>query len=992
MRSTRPRQGFHRLNSIAPAVSRPPLHTGLGDPMLKFWNRGKAKPETDAATTRGGIRFGVRGKLLTAFGAVAAMTVAAAGLSLMSFSATEREFQRVSGSDVPMMTDALRLSAMTGEIAAAAARLVGARTVEEQRTIAEAMSTRKRHLADIIARLQARQIEGSSFVEVERTAQQLDHNLEVMERAIIERTELRTKLAAQQRAMHAVHGRITASLTPIVDRSYRDVATAIEEVGKIGNRATRSFIDGGLQRLQATLNAVSEINHVAGLLAAGAATSSPELVKMLEARYASSAVRVQQLVEAMPSDGDIDRVKKQVADLLKMADFTLPERTEKESVERLGDIFRAHVLLTSALNNVVDDLNLGMMMSGEEAIKQSSALLKTLASTQIAALRNTLETAAQAHFLSSLISEGAMAAKEDQLAPIAAEFSSAAEILKKVSGSIGDAALTAMIGELVGFGVNADGIFALRNSELQADMAANRAVADNAAVQSELDKAVAGLVTAAEASMVRSERQLLANLANNRNLLLVMSLLSILAAIGIGVFYVQRRLVRPLTDIDGCMRRLTAGETEIALPKIRTNDEVASMARSVLVFRDAAVEKSRLEALAEEQRKEVEEQRKEAEDRKRIADEERRASAEAQSQAAQEQARVRAQAAEEQALAQAKTAEEQAQIVRNLAEGLGKLSSGDLMYRLDDGFTDAYAQIKDDFNATIGQLQETMRSILSATQEVTSTAREISTSTTDLSQRTEEQAASLEQTSASMEEISATVKKNAENAQQANRFATDTRGIADRGGQVVTQAIDAMARIEESSRQVTDIIGVIDEIARQTNLLALNAAVEAARAGDAGRGFAVVASEVRSLAQRSSQAANDIKNLITNSSTQVEEGVQLVNRAGDSLKEIVASIERVAGIVSEIASASAEQAGGIDQVNKALTQMDQMTQQNSALVEQNAAAAKSLEQQSEAMNEQVSYFRIDSIQLQDAGPQPGQRNPRAHMNGAGGHDPVAMAS
>src|ERR1700724_1016677 len=211
-----------------------------------------------------------------------------------------------------------------------------------------------------------------------------------------------------------------------------------------------------------------------------------------------------------------------------------------------------------------------------------------------------------------------------------------------------------------------------------------------------------------------------------------------------------------------------------------------------------------------------------------------------------------------------------------------------------------------------------------------------------------------------MEQMSATVKKNAENAQQANQSAASTQDVADRGGQVVAKAVDAMARIEESSRKISDIIGVIDEIARQTNLLALNAAVEAARAGDAGRGFAVVASEVRSLAQRSSQAAKDIKVLITNSSSQGQEGVGLVNQAGTSLTEILASIKQVADIVAGVASASHEQSTGIDQINKALTQMDEVTQQNSALVEENAASAKTLEHQSIAMDERVGFFRFDA--------------------------------
>jgi PAS domain S-box-containing protein len=265
--------------------------------------------------------------------------------------------------------------------------------------------------------------------------------------------------------------------------------------------------------------------------------------------------------------------------------------------------------------------------------------------------------------------------------------------------------------------------------------------------------------------------------------------------------------------------------------------------------------------------------------------------------------------------------------------------------------------------AGVNTLLETMGAVIGQIKDVagdvTNASAEISTSTTDLSQRTEEQAASLEETSASMEEIAATVKKNAENAQEANVSAANTRQVADRGGQVVAQAVDAMAKIEESSRKISDIIGVIDEIARQTNLLALNAAVEAARAGDAGRGFAVVASEVRSLAQRSSQAAKDIKDLITNSNGQVKDGVDLVNRAGTALTEIVESIKKVADIVSDIANASAEQASGIEQVNKALTQMDEVTQQNSALVEENAATAKTLEQQAKAMNDRVAVFRLD---------------------------------
>ncbi|MEI8275411.1 MAG: methyl-accepting chemotaxis protein [Hyphomicrobiales bacterium] len=327
--------------------------------------------------------------------------------------------------------------------------------------------------------------------------------------------------------------------------------------------------------------------------------------------------------------------------------------------------------------------------------------------------------------------------------------------------------------------------------------------------------------------------------------------------------------------------------------------------------------------------------------------------------------------------------------LRLIQDCMIKVSGGDFNVSLpksDRG--DEVGEIFIAVNVMVDEVRRTVSEIKSSSREVTNASAEISTSTTDLSQRTEEQAASLEETSASMEQIANTVRKNAENAQEATKSAMATREVADRGGEVAGRAVKAMARIEESSRKISDIISVIDEIARQTNLLALNAAVEAARAGEAGRGFAVVASEVRSLAQRSSQAAKDIAQLITNSSGQVKEGVDLVNQAGSALNEIVESIRTVAASVAEIATASAKQATGLDEVKKTLDQMDELTQRNSALVEENAATAQTLEYQAKAMDEQVAFFQVDGVSIAGGAPnrtielaaasrQTAQRRPRA---------------
>jgi methyl-accepting chemotaxis protein len=262
----------------------------------------------------------------------------------------------------------------------------------------------------------------------------------------------------------------------------------------------------------------------------------------------------------------------------------------------------------------------------------------------------------------------------------------------------------------------------------------------------------------------------------------------------------------------------------------------------------------------------------------------------------------------------------------------------------------------------MGEMEDTLTDLVSriktASDSIVVASKEIAAGNQDLSSRTEEQASSLEQTAASMEELTSTVKQNADNARQANQLAASASEVAVKGGSVVSQVVDTMASINASSKKIVDIIGVIDGIAFQTNILALNAAVEAARAGEQGRGFAVVAAEVRNLAQRSAAAAKEIKGLIDDSVGKVGVGSVLVGEAGKTMEEIVGSVKRVTDIMGEITAASQEQTSGIEQINQAITQMDQVTQQNAALVEEAAAAAASLQEQAGSLVDAVSIFRL----------------------------------
>jgi len=394
-----------------------------------------------------------------------------------------------------------------------------------------------------------------------------------------------------------------------------------------------------------------------------------------------------------------------------------------------------------------------------------------------------------------------------------------------------------------------------------------------------------------------------------------------------------RTIARPVTAMTAAMRRLAQGDFEAAIPAVGRKDEVGQMADAVSVFKTAGLEKLRLEGQTAQERKAAEDERNRHE------------------------------------AARSAAAREQALVVQGLAEGLDHLSQGDLTHRIGGAFPTDYVKLQSDFNAAIGQLQEAMTVVVTNVGGIRTGAGEISTAADDLSRRTEQQAACLEETAAALDEITATVRKTAGGAKACSDVVLAARGDAQTSGEVVRHAVSAMSEIEKSAQQISQIIGVIDEIAFQTNLLALNAGVEAARAGEAGKGFAVVASEVRALAQRSAEAAKEIKTLISASTQQVGQGVRLVGETGQALDRIVGRVAEIDSLVTEIAASAQEQAVGLQQVNTAVNQMDQVTQQNAAMVEQSTAASHSLATEAEALAGSIARFRIG---------QPQAVAPRAH--------------
>lgn len=325
--------------------------------------------------------------------------------------------------------------------------------------------------------------------------------------------------------------------------------------------------------------------------------------------------------------------------------------------------------------------------------------------------------------------------------------------------------------------------------------------------------------------------------------------------------------------------------------------------------------------------------------------------------------------------------EEQKRVVDRLSDGLQRLSQGDLTRTIDQPFAPDYEALRNNYNQSIKTLVGIIDSVVDTSGRIRGNSEEISQSSSDLSRRTESQAATLEETAAALDELTASVRSAAEGARQVEGIVSDARATAEQGGEVVGAAVDAMSRIESSSEQIAQIIGVIDDIAFQTNLLALNAGVEAARAGEAGRGFAVVASEVRALAQRSSEAAQEIKGLISESSQQVTQGVDLVGRTGEELNKIIESVSNISGHVSSIATGAEEQSISLGEINTGVTQLDQVTQHNAAMVEESSAAAQILRNDANDLANQVSVFKTQGganvVGFGGGSAQPAQRAARS---------------
>ncbi len=608
--------------------------------------------------------------------------------------------------------------------------------------------------------------------------------------------------------------------------------------------------------------------------------------------------------------------------------------------------------LTAEMTSVARDGNLPKIEQSLARLARGEVLMLQGITTLIAEMNNAV----------GLLAVGATAGSVAELESVTRRYTLAADNVSRTLAAIDklkpqpDLAKAAKA--VLEFGDEMTGLLTYRQQELESSDL-GRSVLDTSRHAARRLAESVGLVVGKANSMAEvTAADARGGIRNGKLVLALVGVASVLIAGFIGWYHIGRQVVDPLGSLTAAMARLAQRDWAMDVPNRARNDEIGAMARAVQVFKDNGLENEQLQRQVEQERLASEAARQEQEALlDRAVGEVVTAAAGGDLSARIDTSRLGGTMARlgERVNGLLGTVDD---VLAGLGRVLGAMAEGDLTRRIEASHGGVFDQLKQDVNSTGEKLAEVVGQVSGSAQTVRDAAHEISAGSNDLAGRTEQQAASLEETAASMHEITATVKQNAENAEAANHLALAARGTADRGGQVVRQAVLAMGRIEDGSGRIVDIVGLIDEIAFQTNLLALNASVEAARAGEAGKGFAVVAQEVRGLAQRSAEASKQIKALIADSNAQVREGAKLVNETGATLDEIVGSVKKVVDIVAEIAAASREQATGLDEVNTAVSNMDEMTQRNGALVEQTTASAQAMAGQAARLTELVGYFRV----------------------------------
>ncbi|WP_420003844.1 methyl-accepting chemotaxis protein [Arenibacterium sp. LLYu02] len=733
--------------------------------------------------------------------------------------------------------------------------------------------------------------------------------------------EALTALGAARRTVLESDLQIQASVQALHENSakLREVMTELSQTASVelnkGAVATYNSIDASLKKLvqedfanlQMLLEARSELNLLAGAAVAFGGTKDSTTLEQLTNLADSADRRLMEIStyieEHAPELMDVTVISGSTFTLQSViAQSLFPSETLRQAAMKARADADRMILMA------IDAQVFKLTASADRASKENGEALRSLMKNEVGFLNTLME-------ISSWVStfQGAaldvLTSTSDKAVDDAAFDMEGASMSLSFYEDFQDPRVGELIKEMNVLNDSKTGLAPLKKQALGAQDAALKAT--RATEQAVVQISMSGSqLSVSNQSAIKTMAQDIAGEVDKAQMNLIIAMALAAGGFVTAMILIQVLVLRPLNRISASTEALADGDRSPITGFERASSEIYRIAQSLSVFRDGIVEKEEMERLAEEERS----------------------------------ARMAA----------------QTKAVEALGSGLSRLSDGDLTGRIAEELAEGYEQLRVDFNRTLDTLNETVGQVIDSSSSIRNGASEISQASQDLSHRTESQAATLEQTAAALDQMTASVKSAAEGARDVERTTNEARAEAEASGQIVQNAVSAMTEIEQSSTKISQIISVIDDIAFQTNLLALNAGVEAARAGEAGRGFAVVASEVRSLAQRSSDAALEIKSLISDSSKQVERGVDLVGKAGSALQSILGRVTDISQLISGIATGAQEQSTGLYEINTGMSQLDQVTQQNAAMVEQATAAGHLLNSDAQKLAELVARFQTEA--------------------------------
>jgi len=924
--------------------------------------RRAGNPPDPKRRREGHLSLGIQSKLFLSIGALAAFTAISIGVSLIAFRFAQSEVRNFNEIQLPSMVDAGALAIASTEMTIASTKLVNADAEDDRQAAVDELRKAVQDLLEINRSALARDGSETAFQGLSDTTSAFDERLGELDRLTRKRIELAADKNTKLALLFNAHGELTSLLSPRVDKAYYEVITDGTLAVTFADTAIKSVFDD-MAVVRQLLSLRSEIKVVVGSASSDILTRDDAWAKVFEDQIVSSLHHIAETTEWLVKNGTEIRYQDDLERLKRTAETIMSLRSGSSGgvssgsgnwLQRLSAIHKA---IDKVIAVQIDDAIFNLTIEGEKAVGKSVSNIKDLLNKQVVTMRKSQESIASLHNTATLLVQGALTDDPSIIPRLQNRTKSMIDNLRTLFATFEDIDTTARMDQIAALADAKTGVMALRSEELQTRSEAELIVGHVFDDIARINTIVEQIIQQRQQAIARSSASIGTRLATNSYALLLLGLIMLAATAAICVLVVHRGLMQPLTRLIGSIRQLAEGDLEVAIEHTGRTDEIGEMSRSLDVFKDNA---RQVEALGREQ----DEIRQRAQEERRKMMTELRESIGAVVDAAARgdfSRRVEVTFGEPDLDAMSEAVNKLTYSVElglnETSSVLSALAQGNLGERVTGNYEGAFLDLRTDVNAMADQISTIAERIALVTAAVRGATNEISSGITDLSTRTEHQASYLEETTASMEELSATVHQNMRNGQEANELAAAARGTAEKGGEVAEKAAAAMQNIEQSSRRITEIVGLIEEIAFQTNLLALNAAVEAARAGEAGRGFSVVASEVRALAQRAGQASKDIRNLILTADGHVREGVELVGDAGSSLAEIVASVKKVSDFIAEIATSGEEQMTGIEQVSNAIVSMDSMTQQNAVLVEETTTSMQSALMQVEDLGQAIAFFR-----------------------------------